>query len=587
MFGKMFSIITLVAVIASGLFILLPDAGSAGESDWKPLNAKLIGKYDIKGRTRNDIPETGIYPNPEPGEITSIGSLPEIELVPDAKARICWGKGVLVNRMTIAPGAEIPRETLPGERIMIVLNGSVNQLINGSFVTMIGYEYERMTPISGRRGRMDFVYLEKGAESALKAGKEGAEIIEVYHPVRTDYLKKAGITYIPRTVGTDNYETEPSIRPNRIYNYYDIQFTQLYPGADARLISGRGMQLSFLRMDSGSEYSPGFHPEEQLRIVLRGDIDETVLDSTHQLEKDNVLYLPGSMVHGNTTGSKGCDVLDVFWPVRPDFTESMKKGLKAYHKIIPEEASIELVVDGAVEGPGLCYIEGPSWINGKLYFSSMHYDDRWNGDPSKSATVEMDPDGTYRYIATGMETNGTFPLENGNLAVCDTFEHRVIEMTTKGEVVRILASEYDGKRLDGPNDIAVDNKGGIYFTDPQIMPPPHMQPGRSVFYRKPNGNIIRVMAPGVLEKPNGLILSPDCKTLYVNSTPENFMMAYDINEDDSVSNMRKFGKIRLTPEILDSESINPQVDGMTVDERGNIYITSILGLQIFSPAGDF
>ena len=199
----------------------------------------------------------------------------------------------------------------------------------------------------------------------------------------------------------------------------------------------------------------------------------------------------------------------------------------------------------------------------------------------------MDPNGEYRYMNTGMEVNGTFPLGNGNLAVCDMYGHRVIEMTLQGKVVRTLADTFDGKQIDGPNDLAVDNKRGIYFSDPQVVPRPHYQPGRAVYYRKPNGEVIRVMEPGVLGKPNGLILSPDCKTLYVNSTPENFMMAYDIHEDGSVLNPRKFGKIKLTPEVLDRESIYPQVDGMTVDERGNVYVTSILGLQIFSPDGSY
>jgi len=304
--------------------------------------------------------------------------------------------------------------------------------------------------------------------------------------------------------------------------------------------------------------------------------------------KGDILLLPAGMVHGGTNGPLGCDVLEVLWPVSPDYHERMEKRLAVYHAIIPEDAEIELVIDGNKEGPGLIYSEGPSWVNGKLYFSSMGYDSRWGGFPGKSAFVEMDADGTYRYLSYGeMETNGTFPLGNGNLAVCDMFGHRVIEMTTKGKVVRILADNYQGKRLDGPNDLAVDNKGGIYFTDPQILPRPYMQPGRSVFYIKPDGEIIRVIDPGEIIKPNGLILSPDCKTLYVNSTPENFMMAYDVNNDGTLSAGRKFGKIFLTPEVLDAKSINPQVDGMTVDELGNIYITSIIGLQIFNPEGGF
>jgi len=579
------SLIVSLLMCAAGFLILFPGTGSSDEPEWKAVNEKLIRAHNIEERIRTDIPETGIEPYPEPGVPINISDIPETELAPGVKARMYRGKGILVNHMTFSPGAEIPKEMLPGDRIMIVVKGSVGQLINGSAVIMVGYGYERMTPVSGRRGRMDFVYLEKGAENAVKAGADGAEIIEVYQPVRLDYLKKAGAANIPARITTGNFSPKPSVEPNRVYDYYNVQFTELYNGANSRLISGKGMQLSFLRMDPGSSFARGSHPEEQLRIVLRGGTDQIVLDGEHRIEKGDILYLPGGMVHGSTTGQFGCDVLDVFWPVRPDFTEKMKKSLAAYHTIIPEDAEIELVADGAVEGPGLCYCEGPSWINGKLYFSSMDYDNRWRADPAKSTTVEVDPDGTYRYIATGMETNGTFPLANGNLAVCDMFGHRVIEMATDGTVIRTLADEYQGKRLDGPNDLAVDGKGGIYFTDPQILPRPHFQPGRSVFYIQPTGEVIRVLEPGVLNKPNGLILSPDCTTLYVNSTPENFMMAFDINEDGSISNGRRFGTIHLTPEILDRESINPQVDGMTVDELGNIYITSILGLQIFSPEG--
>ncbi|MFC1693814.1 SMP-30/gluconolactonase/LRE family protein [Candidatus Latescibacterota bacterium] len=579
-------VFTTLAIFASILLVL--SAGCTKEQSWKSVNEKLITEYRMKERFRDDIPETGVISNLEPGGVTNINNLPETEIAPGATGRIFWGNGNLVNLMTLAPGAGIPVETLPCERIMIVMKGSVEQLINDAFVTMRAIEYERMTPVSGNRPQNDFVYLEKGTKNAVKAGGEGAEIIEIYWPVRRDYLEKAGVENIPASAQPENYNAVPSIEPNRIYNYYNVQFSELIPGTNSRLISGRGAQLSFIRMDPGIVFGHHNHPEEQVTLILRGWIDEIILDGVHRIEKGDILYLPAGMVHGGTAGPFGCDALDVFWPVRPDYTKNMKKRLAVYNTIIPEDAEIELVADGSREGPGLVYCEGPSWVNGKLYFSSMGYDAEWNGDPGNSALVEMDPDGTYRYVSYGeMETNGTILLRNGNLAVCDMYGHRVVEMTTSGKVVRTLASHYNGKRLDGPNDIDIDDKGGIYFTDPQILPPPHIQPGRSVFYIKPNGDVIRVLDPGLLIKPNGLILSPDCKTLYVNSTPEDFMMAFDVNEDGTLSNGRKFGKLFITPEELDRERNYPQVDGMTVDMLGNVYITSIIGLQIFSREGEF
>lgn len=524
---------------------------------------------------------------PPMGTAASIAAYPEAEIAHGVTTRLIPGTDYLVCLTTMEPGAMIPEETLSAERIMIVMKGKVSQLANGVYVPMTAREYETMTPISGHRSHRDVIYLEKGVRNALKAGNHGAELIEVYGPARTDYLSKAGIS-LKENSNANASVMQPSIEPNRVVNYYDLPFVPVFNGGFSRLISGRNVQLSFLRMAPGVSFKDSRHPEEQIMIVLRGGRTETVGDNTYDMVPGDAVRIPSMMAHGAITDPTGCDVLDVYSPVRSDFYKTMGATYVAYHEIIPENAEVELVLDGGTEGPGICFIEGPTWLNGKLYFSSMHYDASWNGDPEKSALIEMDPDGSYRYISYGiMETNGTFALDNGNLAVCDTYGHRVVEIDTDGTVVRVLAGTCDGKRLDGPNDLTVDMKGGIYFTDPQILPGPYMQPGRSVIYRKPSGETMRVVEPGVLVKPNGLILSPDNKTLYVNSTHEDFMMAYDVNDDGSLSNGRKFGHLMITPEFLDKESINTQADGMTVDERGNVYITTILGLQIFNPDGTY
>lgn len=580
---------------------LLSSLGCSKKADWKAISEKIIKEQNIEGRIRNDIPETNVVSNLKPGVVTNITNLPITEIAPGAKARLYWGKGNIINWMTLEPRADIPMETLPSERLMFVMKGSVDQLINGSFVTMCALEREEPDGINGGTPKIEFVFLEKGSENAVKAGDEGAEILEVYWPVRLDYMEKAGAPNFPSNVPMGNYPFEPSVEPNKVYNLYDKQFTELVPGANARLISGRGTQLSFLRMDPGSTFGHHIHPEEQVMIVLRGWIDEIILDSVHRMEKGAILYLPANMVHGGTNGPFGCDVLDVFWPPRPDYTENMAKRLAAYHTIIPEDSEVELVVDGAKDGPGLNFTEGPTWLNGKLYFSSMYFDQEWNGDPKRSSLVEMDPDGTYRYISHGkMQSNGTIHLGNGNLAVCNMFGHRVVEMTTKGKFVRTLASMYNGKPLDGPNDLAIDAKGGIYFTDPQFTPDKEKnQPGRSVYYLTTKGKVIRIIEPNDFAMPNGVLLSPDGKTLYVNNTyddeewwnvdsnKDNFVWAYDVNDDGTVSNGRKFAKLYLTTEVLNRKSKTSGADGMTIDELGNIYVATYMGLQIFNQKGEF
>lgn len=589
-----------VFTVATVAFFLSSSC-SSGPPDWKSINKKIIKEHNLQGRIRNDIPETNVASNLEPGVVTNLEKLPITEIAPGAKARMYWGKGNLINWMTLEPNAEIPLERLPSERFMFIIKGSVDQLINGAFVTMRALEREEPTGINGGTPKKEFVYLERGTENTLKAGKEGAEILEVYWPVRLDYLEKAGVSNLPSDIPLGDYPLEPSVEPNKVYDLYDLQFTELVPGANSRLISGRGTQLSFLRMDPDSFFGHHIHPEEQLMIVLRGSIDEIILDDVKRMEKGDILYLPSNMVHGGTNGPLGCDVLDVFWPPRPDYTENMSKRLAAYHAIIPEDAKVELVVDGAKEGPGLTFTEGPSWLNGKLYFSSMYFDKDWNGDPKKSSLVEMDPGGKYRYISHGkMQTNGTMPLGNGNLAVCDMFGHRVIEITTKGKIIRTLANTYDGKPLDGPNDLVIDAKGGIYFTDPQFTPNAEKnQPGRSVYYLNPEGKVIRVIEPNEFAMPNGVLLSPDGKTLYINNTyddeewwnvdsdKDNYVWAYDVNEDGTLTNGRKFAKLHLTPEVLDRKAKTTGADGMTIDELGNIYVATYMGLQIFNKAGEF
>lgn len=598
---KRTGIVTVTALMLTVSVFIFVFSGCSKEPAWKAVNDKVIEEHNVAQRFRDDIPDTGIIPSLEPGVVTNIETLPETEIAPGAKGKIYWGRGNLINWMTMDAGAEIPQEKLTSDRIMVVCKGSVEQLINGDFVTMVAVEAETPDGTHGGRAKKEFVYLEAGDNNAVKAGPDGAEILEVYWPVRLDYMKKAGAANVPGSVKKSTYSIQPNYKPGKVYDYYDIQFTELVPGANSRLISSGGAQLSFLRMDPGAFFPHHTHPEEQVMIVLRGWIDEIILDGVRRMEKGDVLVLPAPMVHGGTNGPFGCDVLDVFWPIRPDYTANMEKRLKAYHAIIPEDAEVELVADGAKDGPGLTFGEGPTWLNGKLYFSSMHFGQDWSGDPKRSALVEMDPDGTYRYISQGkMQTNGTMALANGNLAVCDMFGHRVIEMTTKGRVVRTLANKYNGKSLDGPNDLVIDAKGGIYFTDPQFTPDAKKnQPGRSVYYRTPKGNVIRVIEPDVFAMPNGVILSPDGKVLYVNNTyddedwwnidsdKDNFIWAYDVNEDGTLSNGRKFGELYLTPAVLDRKGKTTSADGMTVDEEGNIYVATLIGIQILNAKGEF
>jgi len=133
------------------LLVLACGQGCTAEQEWKAENDNLIQKHGITVKTRDDIPETGIAPNLKPGEGKTVDLLPVTEIAPGISARMYWHKGALVCLTTLAPDAELPEETLPSERFMIVQKGLVRQLVNDAPVEMKAIEAERMTPVSGRR----------------------------------------------------------------------------------------------------------------------------------------------------------------------------------------------------------------------------------------------------------------------------------------------------------------------------------------------------------------------------------------------------------------------------------------------------
>ncbi len=586
--------------IAFVLFVaLLTACGS--QPAWQKLNDQIIEEIGLTSRVRNDIPNTKVTPALEAGVVSSLQDIEPVLLHPGVNSKIYWGHGALVSMTTLEAGAKIPQEVLPANRFVFVMEGDISQMIGSEYVEMISRKREAPDGTHAATPRTDFVYLAEGSNNAVIAGDQGARILEIYSPVRADYMEKAGATDIPKTVRMTDFPVSPSIEAGKVYDLFDFQYTELVPGANSRIITGENLQLSFITMDPGSFFGEHNHPEEQLMLVFRGGIEEIILDGTTLMEKDDILLLPGQMVHGGTNSSLGCDALDIFWPARADYDTPMQKMLETYHAVIPEDATVELLIDGAETKPSLYFTEGPCWMDGKLYFSNMYFDQGWGGDPGKSSIVEMEIDGTYRNITSGkMQANGLAAMGNGNLAVCNMFGHQVVEMTPGGKVMRILADSYMGKSLDGPNDLVLDSKGGIYFTDPQFTPDAEKnQPGRCVYYLSPANELTRIVEPDEFAMPNGVILSPDGKTLYINNTydneswwnvdsdKDNFVWAYDVNEDGTVSNGRAFAQLFLTEDVLDREGKTTSADGMAIDQEGNLYVATHAGLQIVDSEGKY
>jgi gluconolactonase len=568
--------------------------------DWEQKNQALIEQYDLTKREIEELPKSGISPNLEAAKVSNLENIGEIELYPGIRGKIFWGESTMGVFMHLDPNSQIPEESVAAEKFLMVMEGEVELTVNGVSMPLIALKREAPDGIHSGTPRNDLMLVEKGTNYALTAGTNGAKIMEINSSLKADYLQKAGIKDSPSNTGLETAQL-PNLVTNEVHDLYDIQLTEFAPGVYSRLISGKNMLLSFVSVDPDAVVGHHIHPEEQILIVLRGTHQGILLDDKQEIKKGDVVRIPGNMVHGAEIGEYGVDVLDIFWPSRPDLMEIEHEKMQAFHDIIPEDAQLELLIDGKQSTPELFFTEGPKWMNGKVYFSNMYFDQDFNADPKRSSTVEMDPDGNYRNISEGkMQTNGLYPYKNGNLIVCDMMGHRVVEMTTTGQVVKVLADKYEGKPIDGPNDVITDAKGGIYFTDPQFtMEVEKFQPGRAVYYVSPQGEVKRVTEPNEFAMPNGILLTPDGKTLYINncydketwypvqSDKDNYIWAYDVQEDGTISNGRQFAKVLLNGDVLDRKGRSSGADGMAIDKEGNIYVATYNGVQIFNREGDY
>jgi gluconolactonase len=226
-------------------------------------------------------------------------------------------------------------------------------------------------------------------------------------------------------------------------------------------------------------------------------------------------------------------------------------------------AAVEKLADG------FTFLEGPAAdAAGNVYFTDVRENriHRYSVDRELSI-VREDTGGA----------NGLAFDPQGHLIACAGGERQLLSFGNvsragASEVV-VLAERFDGKKLNSPNDLWIDAAGGIYFTDPRYGGPgePIEQDGEHVYYLTPDRTRLQRVADD-LTKPNGIIGSRDGKTLYVASTQPQQTYAYVIGENGTLSGKRIFAE--------------QGSDGVTLDERGNLYLTWLDGVSIYSPSGE-
>ncbi len=146
--------------------------------------------------------------------------------------------------------------------------------------------------------------------------------------------------------------------------------------------------------------------------------------------------------------------------------------------------------------------------------------------------------------------------------------------------ITIVSEGPPGVPLLAPNDLIVDARGGIYFTDPGPRP---VVAGRPTYvYYLPPGASVPILIDGSIPRPNGLTLTNDGKTLIVDDTLNPAVFAYDVEPDGSVKNKRVFAQLRDIPSGAESGA-----DGMAIDRDDRVYITSVAGIQVFDAKGQY
>jgi gluconolactonase len=574
-----------------GALLVLPLLGGCADRvpSWADRNQRVIDQRKITGRTRN-LPRVDLSSVLSDGEPVERARLPAITIAPGVTATLGWGRGALVERVDMQANATYPSQSLNQELFIIAQEGSATIDVGGKTAELT---------------KDHALYLAPGAVRSMKAGANGLRAFEVYSPVRLDHLATAGQNTAGVTATFPDQGVTPSLRPGVVVDLNDIPWTPITdPPAgtsyrrsttQSRLLWGRNAQISLVRLDPRSEVGLHIHPEDQLTTTVRGTIDQGVMDRTYAESgaAGQILFLPGGMVHSGKAGDVGVDQLDVFWPVRPDYVDRATKQQALYDQVIPAGEKPKQLAEG------FTFTEGPTWLKGKLYFSDMWFKNpaagEWAGSPARSRLIVMEPDGRYRVLATGMQSNGTVASRNGNLIVCDMFGHRVVEVDpATGRVRRVLLDHINGSPIDGPNDLVMDAHGGLYITDPQFTPEAtKSQPGKQVYYLAPDGTARVVIGPGEYAMPNGVELSPDGRTLYVNNTwlqpGGNFVWAYDVAADGSLSHKRQFAMVSLKPEVLEARNpadrFDSGSDGAAVDTDGRYYVATRTGVQMFLPDG--
>jgi gluconolactonase len=247
--------------------------------------------------------------------------------------------------------------------------------------------------------------------------------------------------------------------------------------------------------------------------------------------------------------------LPVFLLFLTIFCQAQEKNL------IANDAKLTLLADG------YSFTEGPASDKaGNVFFTDQPNDRILKWDVAiDSVTTYMQPSG---------RSNGLYVDDDGNL-LSAADEKTALWSIDPDKNVSVLINAFADKKLNGPNDLWVDPRGGIYFTDPYYQRPwwTHTKPeqeAKRVYFLPKNAKKLQIVAEN-FQQPNGIIGTPNGATLYVSDIEDQKTYVFEISKDGQLKNRKLFAEMGS--------------DGMTIDNQGNIYLTGD-GVTIFNKNGE-
>ena len=214
---------------------------------------------------------------------------------------------------------------------------------------------------------------------------------------------------------------------------------------------------------------------------------------------------------------------------------------------------------------GFWFVEGPLWRDdGKLLFSDI--------PANKIYLLENQDLSIFRN--NSYHSNGLYETPEGDLFIAEHGNRRVAMLSSQGS--KPVVDQFEGKRLNSPNDLLFHSNGDLFFTDPPygIEEYEREQNHNHVFRYTSSGELQSIWAGDVHSRPNGIAISPDESKLFVSDTQESVIRSFALDESGNPGDEKIFAHV------------SGVADGMSVDPFGNIYVATVAGIEIISPSGE-